>query len=272
MFPFRADELAAYYRIGNPHIESAPVILCLLPQSGFDPTESAVPWKALREAGIDVTFATPDGKAAQADARLVSGGFGPLTFLFMTRKEDLSVYDEMAQCIQFRQPLSYDDVDPGAFSGLLIPGGHAAGVKSLLESARAQAITLAFFKADKPVAAVCHGVVLLARTIDPATGKSVLHGRRTTALTAANMELPAWLLTAPWLGRYYRTYPQTVEAEVRAALASPDHFLRGPFMAQRDTSRNTRAGFVVQDGNYLSARWPGDCHRFAQALVGLIAK
>jgi putative intracellular protease/amidase len=245
------------------------VILCLLPQSGFDPSESAVPCMALREAGIEVAFATPDGKAAQADPRLVSGGFGPLNFLFMTRKADLSTYADMAQCPQFRRPLSYDAVDPSAFSGLLIPGGHAAGVKTMLESARAQAIALAFFEAGKPVAAVCHGVLLLARTIAPATGKSVLHGRRTTALTAANMELPAWLLTAAWLGRYYRTYRQTVEAEVKAALASPDHFMRGPFMARRDTRSDTRAGFIVQDGHYLSARWPGDCHRFAQALVGL---
>jgi putative intracellular protease/amidase len=249
--------------------ESASMMLCLLPLSGFDPTESAVPWKALRAAGIAVTFATPDGKAAQADSRLAGQGFGVLDFLLMTRKEDLSAYADMAQSAQFRQPLSYDEVDPAAFSGLLIPGGHAAGVKSLLESARAQAIALAFFQAGKPVAAVCHGVLLLARTIDPATGKSVLHGRRTTALTAANMELPAWLLTAPWLGRYYRTYPQTVEAEVRAALAKPDDFLRGPFMARRDTQADTRAGFTVLDGNYLSARWPGDCHRFAQALVDL---
>ncbi|MES2320068.1 MAG: type 1 glutamine amidotransferase domain-containing protein [Pseudomonadota bacterium] len=245
------------------------MILCLLPLSGFDPTESAVPWKALRDAGIDVTFATPDGKAAQADTRLVSDGFGPLNFLFMTRKEDLAAYAEMADCAQFRQPLSYADVDPAAYAGLLIPGGHAAGVKSMLESAQAQAITLAFFRADKPVAAVCHGVLLLARTIDPATGKSVLHGRRTTAVTAVNMELPAWLITAPWLGSYYRTYPRTVQDEVTAALAEPGHFLRGPFMNGRDTSSDMRAGFIVQDGNYLSARWPGDCHRFAKALVDM---
>lgn len=245
------------------------MILCLLPASEYDPTESAVPWKALHVAGIGVSFATPDGHVAHADARLVSGGFGPFNFMLMTRKEDLQTYSEMAQCTQFRQPLSYDAVDPAQFSGLLIPGGHAAGVKTMLESARAQAIVLAFFRANKPVAAVCHGVLLPARTIDPATGKSVLHGRRTTALTAVNMELPAWLLTAPWLGRYYRTYPRTVEAEVKAALASPDHFLPGPFMPVRDTGADARAGFTVLDGNYLSARWPGDCHRFAAALVKL---
>jgi putative intracellular protease/amidase len=248
------------------------MILCLLPASDYDPTESAVPWKALREAGIDVTFATPDGTPAQADARLVSRGFGALNFLLMTRQDDLRTYEEMTQCAQFRQPLSYDAVDPAQFSGVLIPGGHATGVKSMLESARAQAIVLAFFRADKPVAAVCHGILLLARTIDPATGRSVLHGRRTTALTAIDMELPAWLLTAAWLGRYYRTYARTVQAEVQAALASPDHFLRGPFMPRRDTQANLGAGFTVLDGNYLSARWPGDCHRFAQELVGLCTK
>ncbi len=248
------------------------MILCLLPQYGFDPTESAVPWKALRDAGMRVVFATPDGKAAQADARLIGSGFGPLNFLLMTRRADLATYAEMAQCAQFRQPLSYDAVDPALFRGLLIPGGHADGVQSLLESPIAQALTLAFFRADKPVAAVCHGVLLLARTIEPASGKSVLHGRRTTALPAVSMELPAWIMTAPWLGRYYRTYAQTVEAEVKQALASPAHFQRGPFLARRDSAGNTRPGCVVQDRNYLSARWPGDCHRFARAFVDLCAQ
>lgn len=28
---------------------------------------------------------------------------------------------------------------------------------------------------------------------------------------------------------------------------------------------------VVVDGNYVSARWPGDVHRFAGAVLGLLA-
>jgi len=28
----------------------------------------------------------------------------------------------------------------------------------------------------------------------------------------------------------------------------------------------------VRDGRYLSARWPGDAHRFAYALVGMLAE
>jgi hypothetical protein len=84
------------------------------------------------------------------------------------------------------------------------------------------------------------------------------------------MELPAWLMTAAWLGRYYRTYKQTVEAEVKTALASKSDFVRGPLIAKRDSAQNPQIGFVVRDGNLLTARWPGDCHRFAAEWVALL--
>ena len=46
-------------------------------------------------------------------------------------------------------------------------------------------------------------------------GKSVLYGKKTTALTK-QMELIAWRLTRSYLGDYYRTYQTTVEDEVRS--------------------------------------------------------
>ena len=39
-----------------------------------------------------------------------------------------------------------------------------------------------------------------------------------TALLSTTMELAAWLITAPWLSPDYRTYRQTVESEIKAAL------------------------------------------------------
>jgi hypothetical protein len=85
-------------------------------------------------------------------------------------------------------------------------------------------------------------------------GKSVLYGRKTTALTKL-MELTAWALTCLYLGDYYRTYPKTVEDEVRAALAAPEDFIRGPISIIRDSPSNLRAGFTrFATENYLSAR------------------
>jgi len=167
------------------------MILCLLPASDYDPTESAVVWHTLTQAGIAVRFATPEGKPAYADPRLVDKGFGILDPVLMTRADDLALYRTMTADASFLAPLAYANVEPGKFDGLLVPGGHAQGMRTLLESSEASAITLHFFQQDKPVAAVCHGVLLLARTLDPRNGHSVLYGRKTTALPALTMELPA---------------------------------------------------------------------------------
>ncbi|MEV7418359.1 type 1 glutamine amidotransferase domain-containing protein [Streptomyces sp. NPDC089919] len=245
------------------------MILFLLPSSDYDPTEAAVPWAALREAGHDVYFATPDGRVALADRRLTDTGFSWLSPWLMTRRAELAAYRRLTEDAAFRSPVSYAEVDPAAVSGLFVPGGHARGMRTMLEDATAQRLFADVFTRGLPVGAVCHGVLLAARAEDPATGRSVLYGRRTTALTTL-LELTGWNLTRLWLGRYYRTYPTTVQEEVTAALADPRHFLAGPRLPRRDTARRPGRGFTVRDGNYLSARWPGDCHRLAADYLDLV--
>jgi putative intracellular protease/amidase len=245
-------------------------VLMLLPARDYDPTESAVPWEALTEAGHEVRFATPDGEAAPADARLTDAGFGPLSPILMTRPDDLARYRRMAASEAHRHPMRYRDVRPSDFDGLIVPGGHASGMKSMLEAEGAKAIVREMFAQDRIVGAICHGVLLLARTKRRRDGKSVLHGRRTTALPRT-LELSAWMMTAPWLGSYYRTYRETVQSEVTAALADAGHFDAGPLIPVRDSAGSPETGFVVRDGRYLSARWPGDCHRFAREYAALVA-
>ncbi|MFJ5806131.1 type 1 glutamine amidotransferase domain-containing protein [Streptomyces sp. NPDC093093] len=245
------------------------MIVFLLPASGYDPTEAAVPWAALHDAGLDVRFATPDGKVALADDRLTDVGFSWLSSWLMTRRAELDAYRRLTDDPRFQAPLSYAQIDPAALTGLFVPGGHAAGMRTLLENTTAQRLFARALTVGLPVGAVCHGVLLGARAEDPSTGRSVLYGRRTTALTSL-LELTAWNLTRLWLGRYYRTYPTTVQAEVTAALADPSHFLAGPPLPVRDTAAKPGRGFTVRDGNYLSARWPGDCHRLAADYLALV--
>jgi protease I len=146
-----------------------------------------------------------------------------------------------------------------------LPGGHAPKMRAYLESETLRVIICDFFAADKLVGAICHGVVAACRARTP-DGKSVLHGRKTTALTE-DMELFAWKRTRKKLGDYYRTYPQTVQSEVTEALGSEGSFLCGPKPLLRDTPSKLGRGFVVEDGNYISARYPGDVHRFSQAML-----
>jgi len=246
-------------------------ILIPLAAYGFDPTETAIPWQLLIRNGHEVIFATPAGKKASADSRMLTGaGLGLLKKLLMAREDAIKAYHEMEHTPAFQHPISYNDIRESDYHALLLPGGHDKGVKEYLESTVLQQRIADFFKAQKPVAAICHGVVLAARSIDPATGKSVIYDYKTTSLLKTQ-ELTAYNVTRFWLNDYYLTYPEhTVQAEVTSVLASKDQFITGPKPLFRDRINNIERGFAVKDRNYLSARWPGDVYRFSSELLKML--
>ena len=240
-------------------------ILMPLPSTDFDPTESAVPFRFLKQRGHHLVFATPNGKPASADQRMLDGnGLGLLRPFFIADKNGRTAYAEMRQSTEFLSPISYEDIDIKSFDAIVLPGGHAQGMKPYLESSRLQNYIAEHFAAKKPTAAICHGVVLAARSKRD-DGKSILHGFQTTALLQ-KQEMLAWQITRIWLENYYRTYDQSVQSEVTDALARPDDFLEGPMPMLRDNENNLKHGFVVRDRHYLSARWPGDAHNLAHEL------
>jgi putative intracellular protease/amidase len=280
-------------------------VLIPLPARDFDPSEAAVSWQVLSNAGHTIVFATPDGKSAAADDMMLTGEgldlWGaipllrklPLIGLLMRANSDARIaYAAMIADPNYVAPLRWDSVDPSAFDALLLPGGHRArGMRDYLESETLQRCVVDFFAAQKPVAAICHGVLLAARSVSPKDGRSVLCGYKTTALTWA-LENSAWKvarITRFWDPNYYRTYLEragepdgymSVQQEVTRALARAEDFLDVPRTdpdhrqktsgLQRDTMDDARPAFVVQDRNYVSARWPGDVHTFAKTFVGLL--
>ncbi|PKP34308.1 MAG: thiJ/pfpI-family protein, partial [Bacteroidetes bacterium HGW-Bacteroidetes-17] len=149
-----------------------------------------------------------------------------------------------------------------------------------------------YFDNGKPVGAICHGVVVAARSLSPRTGKSSLYGRKTTALTW-QLEKAAWLMMRfagrVWDPGYYRTYLEvpgepegyrSVQSEVTRALERPEDFQDVPrtephyFLKTsgmfRDSASDERPAWVVRDGLYVSARWPGDVHTFARTFSSLL--
>jgi protease I len=244
-------------------------VLMPLPAHDADPTETAVPWRMLTAAGHHVVFATPDGAPAMTDPRMLAGtGLGPFRRFLVADANARAAHAAMSASAEWANPHRHDGVAAGDFAAIVLPGGHAPGMRPYLESAVLQALVGAFADAGKPLAAVCHGVLLAARA-RRADGRSVLHGRRATALLQAQ-ELLAWRVTRAWAGDYYRTYPRTVEAEVRAALGADGRFVAGPLPLRRDGPQRPGPGFAVRDGQLLTARWPGDAHRFAAELVAML--
>lgn len=240
-------------------------ILIPLPDRDFDTTEVAVPWRLLSEAGHEVVFATERaGVVPACDPLLLSGVlFGQLG----AEPEPKQFYEAMTEAPSFRKPLAWGTLDMTTFDALVLPGGHAPGMRQYLGSTALAVKVVEFVRTGKPFGAICHGPLVLARAVDPLTGRSVLHGRKTTCLPAY-MERSAYLLTGWKLGRYYRTYPTYVEDEVRGAGA---RFVRGPIeLTKRGTRTDDGPAFALVDGNYVSARWPGDAYLFTKRLLELL--
>jgi putative intracellular protease/amidase len=239
-----------------------------LPDHDFDVTEVSVPWRVLTRRGHVVRFATERGGAAPAaDPRLLDGVlFGRLG----AAAEAKAFYREMQSDAEFQAPLAWDEVRPGEFDGLILSGGHGPGMRQYLGSDVLRGKVAEYWALDRPVGAICHGVLILARTRNPETGRSLLYGHRTTCLPKY-MERSAFVATAWRLGRYYRTYPAYVEDEVRDALRDSADFVRGPrVLSKRGTETDDAHALCVEDDNYISARWPGDAYLFARRFAARI--
>jgi putative intracellular protease/amidase len=264
------------------------------------------------EAGHTVSFATENGERAYADELMISGreldpwGFIPVLRsitlvgrVLRAQKAAREAYRRIQEDASFLKPAAFASLVAEDYDSVIFPGGHASGMKPYLESETLQRFTVSAFERGEDkggplvIAAVCHGVVVLARSLSETTGKSVLHGRKTTALTW-DMERAAvnvTKFTRFWDPGYYRTYGEeagepagyrSVEYEVKRALESDADFKDVPANdplcklknnnLKRDTRTDFRAAWVVRDGNYISARWPGDAHAFSAEILKALSE
>jgi putative intracellular protease/amidase len=253
-----------------------------------------------------VVFATPSGQQGRADELMVTGrgldpwgavpGIRRVTVVGRVLRANADARRAYAALLDdegFRFPVHWGAARRSAYDALVLPGGHRArGMRTYLESPEVQQMAIDAFGADKPVGAICHGVLVAARAVDPVTERSVLFGRRTTALTW-ELERKAWGIaryTRFWDPTYYRTYTEepgqrwgfmSVQQEVTRALADPGDFAevekgapdwrRKTSGRARDTIDDPRPAWVVRDADYVSARWPGDVHTFARTFADVLA-
>jgi putative intracellular protease/amidase len=133
-------------------------------------------------------------------------------------------------------------------------------MKQFLESSILQEKVVQFFKENKCVGAICHGVLVLARALDPETGKSVIHNYRLTSLTKG-LEMIGYAATFWLLGRRFRTYDAYVADEVRDALRSRRQYSSGmiPFP------------HVVVDRNLVTSRyWLFDAMKYSLKFAEMV--
>lgn len=225
-----------------------------IPDKDFDTTEVSITWKIFKDNNIDVTFATENGAVGETDPLLLTGViFGQLG----AKKVAIDAYHKMRKSSEFQHPIKYNEIIPADYDVLFLPGGHAKGMRQYLESKILQNKIVEFFYLNKQVGSVCHGSLLLARSIDEKTGKSIVHNYQFTGLTKS-LERLAYYLTKWKLDDYYKTYTAYLQDEVETFLADKSQF---------KTGFSSWIPFYVEDRNLISARWPNDVLLLANKLV-----
>ncbi|ORY60986.1 class I glutamine amidotransferase-like protein [Pseudomassariella vexata] len=246
---------------------SSPKVLIMMADYGHDPTETAVPYTAMKAAGFHVQFATENGKSPQCDKMMLEG---VTQKLLGASRSAIDMYATMSQSDEMQNPLSWSasGFSLESFDLVFFPGGHEKSVRKIIDSLDVHELMADYFpKTKKPgkkaVAAVCHGVMVLSESKD-AAGNSVIRDCVTTALPARFEQVAFWG-TRAFLGDYYKTYgagSENVEQSVTNSLANATQFKNSLLPTP----------FVVQDEqyNYISARFPGDADLFAQKIVKLV--
>jgi protease I len=110
---------------------SGKTVAFLVAMEGIEQVELTEPWEAVTAAG-----GTP---------KLIS-----------TEQGEVQAYHHLDKADTFSVDATADSVDAADFDGLVLPGG-VANPDQLRMNDDAVAFTKAFFEANKPVAAICHG-------------------------------------------------------------------------------------------------------------------
>jgi ThiJ/PfpI family-like len=146
--PGRCSSSRRKLRYLNPMSTPAPrPVLIVLPKRDFDPSEVAIPWKVLLDAGNSLIFATPDGLPAAADPLMLSGEeldfWGRIPVLRKIKVLGLALrangdarraYSSMQASVSFGAPVPYASLGVDQYDGLVLPGGHwARGMRQYLE-------------------------------------------------------------------------------------------------------------------------------------------
>ncbi|UYC13053.1 type 1 glutamine amidotransferase domain-containing protein [Xanthomonas sp. CFBP 8445] len=206
-------------------------------KTGFWLEEFAAPYYTFKDAGAELTLASPKGGQPPLDPK--SDAPDAQTEATRRFKDDPAAQQQLAST-QTLASVRMDDYD-----ALFYPGGHGP-LWDLAEDRDSIALIEAFARAGKPIGFVCHAPGVLRR-VAAADGAPLVKGRRVTGFT--NGEEAAVGLT--------EVVPFLVEDELRR--------LGGDYSKGADWGVH-----VVEDGRLVTGQNPASSEAAAEALLGLL--
>ncbi|MEM7677158.1 MAG: type 1 glutamine amidotransferase domain-containing protein [Myxococcota bacterium] len=191
------------------------------------------------DAGAKVTLASPMGGQPPLDPKSDEKDFQtPATKRF---QQDEHARGLLAQTQKLGELRAQD------YDAVFYPGGHGP-LWDLVEDDNSKKLIEAFWRAEKPVAAVCHASAVLLNAND-SSGRPLVQGRRVTGFT--NAEEAAVGLT--------EVVPFLVEDALKNKGALFD-------------SGNDWAPFTQQDGRLITGQNPASSAQVAELMLKVLDK
>lgn len=207
--------------------------------TGFWLEELAAPYYRLKEAGAELTLASPKGGRPPLDPK--SNEADSQTELTRRFEDD----PEALAALGSTEVLSA--VAAADFDAVFYPGGHGP-LWDLAEDQRSITLIQDFLRAGKPTALVCHAPGVLRHVVDE-DGTPVVKGKRVTGFTNSEEEGVGLTDVVPFL----------VEDELVA--------LGGDYSKGADWG-----SYVLQDGVLITGQNPGSSAAAADLLVEALTR
>jgi putative intracellular protease/amidase len=204
--------------------------------TGFWLEEFAAPYYVFKDAGAEITVASPKGGQPPIDPK--SDEPSNQTEAMTRFKSDPAAQEVLANTLKLR------DVSPNDYDTVFYPGGHGP-MWDLTDDPTSIALIEAIYNAGKPVAAVCHAPAVLHRVTYE--GQPIVKGKRVTGFT--NTEEEAVQLT--------NVVPFLVEDELKR--------LGGHYEKAGDWE-----SFVIVDGRLITGQNPASSTAAAQELLKVL--
>ncbi|WP_018024245.1 type 1 glutamine amidotransferase domain-containing protein [Corynebacterium ulceribovis] len=160
--------------------------------TGFWAEEFLVPYGIFRDAGYDITIATPGAVPPTVDD--ISLGPGGLVPPWTAKKyrEELA---HLAPVLDV--PADLHNIKASEYDLIFFPGGHGPMEDLAVDPAVGELLN-ARLRSDKPLALLCHAPAVLLATVNK-QGQSPFAGRKVTALSNREELLNSFAKKAPWL-------------------------------------------------------------------------
>lgn len=207
-------------------------------KTGFWLEELAAPYYAFKDAGAEITLASPKGGQPPLDPKSNE----PSSQTDLTRRFEA----DAAASAQLAATLRLDAVSQADFDTVFYPGGHGP-MWDLAEDPNSVALIESFLAANKVVAFVCHAPGVL-RHVKGADGAPLVRGKHVTGFTNSEEEGVGLTKIVPFL----------VEDELTS-------------LGARFEKTDDWGVHVVQDGLLITGQNPASSGPAAKKLLDVLA-